>query len=234
MCTIKFAEPFKLWVAQPCSFIAISENSVPILTALPHTHCIYTLRIHNVCVVYTLNVYAVKCRGAFCGFEWLLKLCSEAIKESDFFFNCRELIDGQKEYVIRRRKQLEKEQEEKEKVAEANKQGLLQRKESKLVNHSTPLTATLATRQTNVTEARPRSSGRRSSGPTLMDLLEEKMSPVPVQLPPLEDRRSPATAGRSRRKNATAEPPKLDSLSSVKRPPSAALLSVMDTKALNK
>ena len=130
----------------------------------------------------------------------------------------RELMEGQKDYVLRRRKQIEREQEEKQKFEEMKKKGFkplqpLERKESNLIDHSTPLTATIATRKTSSADAPRTYTTQRSlsPGPSLEDYLERKLSPV--KLPSLTEGR-PSTDGPEklispRRKNSLLVPPSI-------------------------
>ena len=128
---------------------------------------------------------------------------------------------------MRRRKQQEMQKKEQQQIEEMKRKGIkiIERSVSKLVDHSTPLEATEATRKTN--EAPRRRSYVAQTWvsspeePSLEDYLEHNILSPNNHPPPAENRRSSFSSKNSgktsvRKKSSRIRPPNPEMLPSVK------------------
>ena len=129
-------------------------------------------------------------------------------------------MEGQKDYLVRRRKQKEMQKKEQQKIDEMKRKGIkiIERSVSKLVDHSTPLEATVATRKTNETPRRSYVTQKSVSSqeePSLEDYLEQNIL-SPNNLPsPVENRKSSSKTV-FRKKSSSIRPPNPEMLPSEK------------------
>ena len=142
----------------------------------------------------------------------------------------RELMEGQKDYLIRRRKQQELQKQEQQQIDEMKRKGIktIERSVSVLIDHSTPLEATVATRKTNETPRRRSYVSQKSlpspEDPSLEDYLEENILSANNNnlFLPVGSRKSSLTSKDSdkmssvRKKSSTTRPPNPEKLPSVK------------------
>ena len=112
----------------------------------------------------------------------------------------RELMEGQKDYLIRRRKQQEMQKKEQREIDEMKRKGIksIERSVSVLVDHSTPLDSTVATRKTNDAPRRRSYVSQKSlpspEDPSLEDYLEQNILSTNNLFPLVGSRRASLTS----------------------------------------
>ena len=137
-------------------------------------------------------------------------------------------MEGQKDYLIRRRKQQEMQKKEQQEIDEMKRKGIktIERRVSVLLDDSTPLEATVATRKTNDAPRR-RSFVSQKSLPSpedssLEDYLEQNILSTNNLFPPVGSRKASLTSKETvktssvRKKSSKIRSPNPEMLPSVK------------------